>query len=429
MSIYKNIINYIETDNGIEKIEENVNDILLRKDNKYTGWLCWSGIYSLSITPDGSIYNSTCGIKKMGNIFEDDEIKLYTKPHVCTRKWCSCAADLNIKKIKNEKYIDLVRPDKVTPKMLEVELTNICNLECPLCIRAKLSKTLYLKEKKVLDISLFDKLDLSKIRFVDLCGSISEPTFHPEFFDFINKFNSNTGFGISTNGSTHNKKWWRKLGEILKKHKGSYVIFPLDGLEDTHSIYRIGSNFNKVIDNIRAFNESGTTSYAQLILFKHNQHQIEDVKKLASEIGCKELIIRTSIFYEGKFERPNIWDVKTRREVCEIGDKRKIICKHRSKETIFITCDGYVIPCCFLCKSIYEPEVCLSNHQLFQKEIDLFLKHKDEIDLYKNDLDKILESEFFFTIYKQYKDIHTCNIFCKLEGKSFLKKSELYNES
>jgi len=414
MSIYKNVINYVETEDGIEKVEENVNDILLRKDNQYKDWLCWSGIYTLSISPDGSIYNATCANNKMGNIFEDDEINLYTEPHVCKRSWCACAADLNIKKVKNEKFIDLVRKERIIPKLLEVELTNRCNLKCPMCFRNQLD----LKRKVDIDIDLFDKFDLSKIKKVDICGTISEQTFHPRFFDFIDKFSSDTAIAISTSGNTHDAKWWKKLGHKLNEHKDSFVIFALDGLEDTHSIYRIGSNFNKVIENIKAFNESGAESYAQFIIFKHNQHQMEDVKKLSYELGCKKFLMRTSSHYNEKLERPDIIDVKTRHELCDSKKEKEVRCKHLDKESVFIDYNGNVFPCCFFIKCKYL------NLDKYKEESELFEKYKDQINLYENSLDKILESEFYSSIYKKYKDFGICKSFCRFEGKEFFKKME-----
>ena len=111
MSIYKNVINYVETSEGVEKIEENVNDILVRKDNKYKGWKCWSGIHTLAISPDGTITNATCGDKTMGNVYEDEKIELLSVPHICNRVWCVCAADLNTKKLKDKRYRDCLRED------------------------------------------------------------------------------------------------------------------------------------------------------------------------------------------------------------------------------------------------------------------------------------------------------------------------------
>jgi len=112
MSIFKNVLNFIETSDGIKKIEENVNDILARKDNKYKGWLCWSGINNIRIWSDGNVYNAACWNKKIGNIYKDLIITLEKQPHICEKAWCSCASNIKIKKIKDEKYRKYIRKDK-----------------------------------------------------------------------------------------------------------------------------------------------------------------------------------------------------------------------------------------------------------------------------------------------------------------------------
>ena len=55
---------------------------------------------------------------------------------------------------------------------------------------------------------------------------------------------------IATNGSLRTQKYFKNLANILKgvDHR---VTFALDGLEDTHSYYRINTNFNKVIKMLK----------------------------------------------------------------------------------------------------------------------------------------------------------------------------------
>jgi len=110
MTIYKNVVNYVETPDGVERVEENVNDILARKGNQYRGWLCWSGINTLGIGPDGNVYNADCRCRLYGNIYEDEKIEIPDKPIVCSKTWCACAANLNVRKVKNRTYTKYMRP-------------------------------------------------------------------------------------------------------------------------------------------------------------------------------------------------------------------------------------------------------------------------------------------------------------------------------
>lgn len=104
MTIYKNVLNHIETEDGVETIEENVNDILARKENQYKGWRCWAGIQSVNITSDGTLTSASCNNEQFGNIYDDEEISLLKEPHLCKKDWCACAANINITKIKSDKY-------------------------------------------------------------------------------------------------------------------------------------------------------------------------------------------------------------------------------------------------------------------------------------------------------------------------------------
>lgn len=102
-----NVATIQQTDSGYDYVEENVNDILARKENMYEGWLCWSGQESLFIRDNGDVFNATCRQYKLGNIYEDFDIP--TEPVICTKKWCACAADLNTSKAKDMKSAEMLR--------------------------------------------------------------------------------------------------------------------------------------------------------------------------------------------------------------------------------------------------------------------------------------------------------------------------------
>lgn len=92
---------------GKYRYEENVNDILARKENQYKGWLCWSGIESLMISANGDVFNASCRVIKLGNIHTDFDIP--TEPITCSKITCVCAADLNTSKAKDSKSAAFLR--------------------------------------------------------------------------------------------------------------------------------------------------------------------------------------------------------------------------------------------------------------------------------------------------------------------------------
>ena len=74
------------------------NDIIKNKLNNFNGWKCSAGIESLMINWDGEVYRATCRVGgNLGNIYNTTQV-LPTDSVICTRSWCTCAADIPLTK-------------------------------------------------------------------------------------------------------------------------------------------------------------------------------------------------------------------------------------------------------------------------------------------------------------------------------------------
>jgi MoaA/NifB/PqqE/SkfB family radical SAM enzyme len=77
------------------------NDIIKHKLNQFEGWSCAAGLESLMINWDGEVHRATCRVGgSLGNIYEGK----FNAPKewiTCTRKFCTCSADVPLTKIKN----------------------------------------------------------------------------------------------------------------------------------------------------------------------------------------------------------------------------------------------------------------------------------------------------------------------------------------
>jgi len=104
---FSNVATIQEKDKEIYWVEENVNDIFVRQENTYKGWLCWAGLESMMIDAKGDVYVATCRAKKLGNIYEDFEMP--EEPIICPKNWCVCAADLNTSKAKDKDSVKYLR--------------------------------------------------------------------------------------------------------------------------------------------------------------------------------------------------------------------------------------------------------------------------------------------------------------------------------
>jgi len=74
------------------------NDVIKKHFNQFKGWKCSAGIESLMINWDGEVHRATCRVGgSIGNIYDGS----FEQPEewiTCTRKWCTCAADIPLTK-------------------------------------------------------------------------------------------------------------------------------------------------------------------------------------------------------------------------------------------------------------------------------------------------------------------------------------------
>lgn len=78
------------------------NDVIKKHLNQFKGWSCNAGIESLMINWDGEVHRATCRVGgSLGNIYNGTFV-LPNDPIICTRDFCTCAADIPLTKIKND---------------------------------------------------------------------------------------------------------------------------------------------------------------------------------------------------------------------------------------------------------------------------------------------------------------------------------------
>lgn len=74
------------------------NDIIKLHLNQYKGWSCNAGLESLMINYDGDVHRATCRVGgSLGNVYGDTFVAP-TEPIICTRNYCTCAADIPLTK-------------------------------------------------------------------------------------------------------------------------------------------------------------------------------------------------------------------------------------------------------------------------------------------------------------------------------------------
>src|SRR5688572_20002432 len=73
----------------------------------------------------------------------------------------------------------------ILPRYLDLELTNACPADCPMCPREKLPKIGLMNEETFSEVLNAIKA-YGKITTIGLCG-IGEPLLHPRVFEYIER--------------------------------------------------------------------------------------------------------------------------------------------------------------------------------------------------------------------------------------------------
>ena len=247
--------------------------------------------------------------------------------------------------------------DKIT--WLHAEITNKCNAWCPGCSRNNNGYGLKdgLRLTSLNPSRFIEILNLlPNLKTVQMCGTYGDPIaseFVQEIIDI--SIERNLRIRIHTNGSLKTADWWSNLAKKLTTAEHD-VIFGLDGLEDTHSIYRQGTNFNKIINNAKAFIDSGGNAEWQFLLFKHNVHQVKDCIKMSQKLGFKKFTAKKSIRIPKparNYQTGEIYEIEPDTKFSEVHNNgEKILtsadCMHLNLPSIYLNADGSLTPCCYL---------------------------------------------------------------------------------
>lgn len=344
-------------------------------------------------------------------------------------------------------------------RRLHIELSSKCNASCPGCSRnyagGAVVEDLELTELTLDDIKRMVPIEIAKnLTYINFCGNLGDPGTANDLIPILEYFREHSPDVVQqvrTNGGMRNEKFWTDLGNFFKvqgHNMGTHifgtasVVFSVDGLEDTNHIYRRGVVWNKLIRNMRAYSSTGAIAIWEFLLFEHNQHQVEEAQALADELGFK-LVVKTPMGFgeyedaptgksvynkEGVYEY-TIWpanytgprlgppygykvDFANSKKVDKVvplitdfardlEQNSKISCRsimEKNSKEIYISANGYMLPCCFLGGIFGQFDSSYSRYQFNKMITDYGL---EVFDLKKQSMLEIIErpefSQFFFS--------------------------------
>jgi MoaA/NifB/PqqE/SkfB family radical SAM enzyme len=235
-------------------------------------------------------------------------------------------------------------------KILHLEPTTACNAACPQCARE--ADTSFDKEDvQQLTLeklkTLISDADIKNLDKMFMCGNYGDPAAGSHTLDiyrYFRKINPTIALGMNSNGGLRNTNWWAELGKILNQPK-DYVVFSIDGLESTNHIYRVNVVWNNVIKNVNAYIEAGGLAHWDMLVFKHNEHQVDQAQELAKELGFKwfraKVSKRFDIYPVTFLKPPKKWENP-------VVSKGVIECSALTDSSFYISADAKIYPCCYL---------------------------------------------------------------------------------
>lgn len=258
-------------------------------------------------------------------------------------------------------------------KHIHLEVSSLCNARCPKCPRnfhgyphnhGYTEKNLTLAEIK----KIFSPSFVKQLNTVYINGNFGDAIMNPyttNIIEYFRNLNKNLVIQISTNGSARNKVFWTKLAQL-----NAQVIFCLDGLEDTHHLYRQDTNWKKIIKNAQTFISAGGRATWKMIQFDHNNHQLADCRALSIKLGFKEFLIvndgrDTGPVFDrkgnlshtlGKPKETNFkvlfksatTDEILLEDIVSTIPAKTISCQVKKQKSLYVSSLGDIYPCCYL---------------------------------------------------------------------------------
>ncbi|MCB0379650.1 MAG: SPASM domain-containing protein [Flavobacteriales bacterium] len=287
------------------------------------------------------------------------------------------------------------------PLSITIEPTTACNLGCPECpsglkqftrAEGNLKTDFY---KKIID-------EVKQHAFYLNFYFQGEPYINPNFLEMVSYANAKK---IYTATSTNAHFLTPQKAEETVKSGLSRLTISIDGTtQETYESYRKGGDLNKVLEGAKNIIEAkkklnSKTPYVifQFLVVQPNEHQIEDAKKLSTQMGVDEIRFKTAQVYDYKNGNPLIPTIEKYARYKKQTDgtyrlKNKLLNEcWRMWSSCVITWDGKIVPCCFDKDAKHQlgdlKENTLKQIWLNKKYLDFrktLLNNRAEIDICQN---------------------------------------------
>lgn len=315
-----------------------------------------------------------------------------------------------------------------------IEVTNYCNLNCIMCFKKGLPKQV----PKHMSLELFKKIldDIKPIKGVCFVG-LGEPLLNPAFPYMLLEARKR---GLSTNMATNGFLIDDIIARGLVKLVGKISISLDSATKENYEKIRKGSNFNKIIENIKILvkekkKQDSIFPFIRLDMvgMKCNIHELVDLVRLAKKIGINSINMLHIQPLTKELEKQHLCNMPKEevqaffKEALFEAWKLGIVLKIRPLEPICEFCDN-------MWKNPYidsdgNISICCLTGSAKDKSIEYFKDAPVEVDpskitfgnLYKQSFKEIWNSDKIINFREKYNRIFTLDMRKKWDMKSYLK--------
>lgn len=186
-------------------------------------------------------------------------------------------------KLNREEYV------QGYPYWLTVDPTNFCTLKCPFCPTGQGRNS---RPKTMLTLDNFKRIidELGPyLIHIDFCNW-GEPLLNNQIYEMVRYAKQ---YNIDTKIDSNLNQFDEQDAERMITVGLDKIIVSIDGITpETYSKYRVGGDFNKAMNNLelllkkkRQLNKSNPYISWQFLVFRHNEHEIEEVERIGNYLG------------------------------------------------------------------------------------------------------------------------------------------------
>lgn len=307
-------------------------------------------------------------------------------------------------------------------KQITTELTFRCNAKCPACHRIKPLRIDLNDENYTFTLESFKKLFypefLKKLDWLIFNGNFGDSIMNRQFRDIIEYVKQyDTKINIHTNGAIHDKNYWIDVGNLLTKN--DIINFAIDGLSDTHSTYRINTDFYKVFNNaLTVISTNKPQVHWKYIVFSHNEHQVNDARELAFKNKFHTFsVIKTPRQY---FIPTNNDYIHSKKLTNLNTIEKQILCSWDTWQKWYVSPEGIVFRCCWTGAQYYDEN---NSKFIYPKNLESAFNAKIV------PIEKILTYEYWNKLRKFLKTYDNSFVLCKRQCGKLLSSREKIEEN